>query len=96
MKQAIKSVLLSFAAMLFVVSAAAQVTTSTLNGKISDQQGEGVPGATVVAVHTPSGTQYYAVANAEGRFTINGMRTGGPYTVEVSCIGFHNVPPLCR
>ena len=91
MKQAIKSVLLSFAAMLFVVSAAAQVTTSTLNGKISDQQGEGVPGATVVAVHTPSGTQYYAVANAEGRFTINGMRTGGPYTVEVSCIGFHNV-----
>ena len=91
MKQAIKSVLLSFAAMLFVVSAAAQVTTSTLNGKISDQQGEGVPGATVVAVHTPSGTQYFAVANAEGRFTINGMRTGGPYTVEVSCMGYHNV-----
>ena len=91
MKQAIKSLLLSFAAMLFVVSAAAQVTTSTLNGKISDQQGEGVPGATVVAVHTPSGTQYFAVANAEGRFTINGMRTGGPYTVEVSCMGYHNV-----
>ena len=91
MKQAIKSLLLSFAAMLFVVSAAAQVTTSTLNGKISDQQGEGVPGATIVAVHTPSGTQYFAVANAEGRFTINGMRTGGPYTVEVSCMGYHNV-----
>ncbi|MBP5337002.1 MAG: TonB-dependent receptor [Bacteroidales bacterium] len=91
MKQAIKSLLLSFAAMLFVVSAAAQVTTSTLNGKVSDQQGEGVPGATVVAVHTPSGTQYYAVANAEGRFFINGMRAGGPYTVEVSCLGYNNV-----
>ena len=91
MKQAITSLLLSFAAMLFVVSAAAQVTTSTLNGKVSDQQGEGVPGATVVAVHTPSGTQYYAVANAEGRFFINGMRAGGPYTVEVSCLGYNNV-----
>ena len=91
MKQAIKSLLLSVAAMLFVVSATAQVTTSALNGKVSDRQGEGIPGATVVAVHTPSGTQYYAVANAEGRFTINGMRTGGPYSVEVSCLGYQTV-----
>ena len=91
MKQAFKSLLLSFAAMLFVVSAAAQVTTSELNGKVSDRQGEGVPGATVVAVHTPSGTQYYAVANAEGRFSIKGMRTGGPYSVEISCLGYNTV-----
>ena len=86
-----KRVLLSFAAMLFVVSAAAQVTTSTLNGKVTDAQGEPVVGATVVAVHTPSGTQYYSVANAEGRFFINGMRAGGPYTVEVSCLGYNSV-----
>ena len=91
MKQTIKSLLLSVAAMLFVVSATAQVTTSALNGKVSDRQGEGIPGATVVAVHTPSGTQYYAVANAEGRFTINGMRSGGPYSVEVSCLGYNTV-----
>ena len=91
MKQTIKQVLLSLAAMLFVVSAAAQVTTSSLNGHISDQKGEPVPGATVVAVHTPSGTQYYAVANAEGRFFINGMRAGGPYSVEVSCMGYNTV-----
>ena len=91
MKQTIKSLLLSFAAMLFVVSAFAQVTTSTLNGRVADKSGEPIAGAAVVAVHTPSGTQYYAVANAEGRFSINGMRTGGPYTVEVSCLGFNNV-----
>ena len=91
MKQTIKSLLLSFAAMLFVVSAFAQVTTSTLNGKVSDKSGEPIAGAAVVAVHTPSGTQYYAVANAEGRFSINGMRAGGPYSVEVSCLGFQNV-----
>ena len=88
MKQTIKSLLLSLAATLFVVSASAQVTTSTLNGKVSDKSGEPIAGAAVVAVHTPSGTQYYAVANAEGRFSINGMRTGGPYEVTVSYIGF--------
>ena len=91
MKQTFKSLLLSFAAMLFVVSAFAQVTTSSLNGRIADQKGEPVAGATVVAVHTPSGTQYYAVANAEGRFFINGMRAGGPYSVEVSCLGYQSV-----
>ena len=77
--------------MLFVVSASAQVTTSALNGRIADENGETIPGATVIATHTPSGTQYYAVANAEGRFFINGMRSGGPYTVEVSCLGYQTV-----
>ena len=91
MKQTLKSVLLSIAAMLFVVSAFAQVTTSTLSGRVTDNSGEPVAGAAVVAVHEPSGTQYYAVANAEGRFSINGMRAGGPYNVEVSCLGFQNV-----
>ena len=91
MKKTIKSLLLSLAAMLFVVSASAQVTTSALNGRIADENGETIPGATVIATHTPSGTQYYAVANAEGRFFINGMRSGGPYTVEVSCLGYQTV-----
>ena len=91
MKKFIKSLLLSFSAMLFVISASAQVTTSGLNGLVTDQNGEAIPGATVVAEHTPSGTTYYAVANNEGRFAINGMRTGGPYSVEVSCLGYQTV-----
>jgi len=59
-------------------------------GKVTldDQNGEEVIGATVVAVHEPSGTRYTAVTNTSGRFTINGMRTGGPYEVTVSYIGF--------
>lgn len=91
MKKFVKSLLLSFSAMLFVISASAQVTTSALNGLVADQNGQAIPGATVVAVHTPSGTTYYAVANGEGRFAINGMRTGGPYSVEVSCLGYQTV-----
>jgi hypothetical protein len=91
MKQAFKGFVLAFIGMCVGIVAFAQVTTSALNGKVSDRSGDGVPGATVVAVHTPSGTQYYAVANAEGRFTINGMRTGGPYSVEISCLGYNTV-----
>ncbi len=78
-------------AVLVGITAFAQVTTSSLNGKVTDANGAAVPGAAVVAVHTPSGTQYYAVANAEGRYAINGMRSGGPYSVEVSCLGYQTV-----
>ncbi len=91
MKKSFKVMLLSLAAMFLAVSAFAQVTTASLGGRVTDSNGEAVPGATVVAVHTPSGSQYYGLTNAEGRYSINGMRTGGPYTVEVSCLGYRKV-----
>ena len=79
-------------AMLLTLSltAMAQITTSSMAGKVTldDENGEEVIGATVVAVHEPSGTRYTAVTNTTGRFSINGMRTGGPYEVTVSYIGF--------
>ena len=91
MKKSFKVLLASLASALFVVSAYAQMTTSALNGKITDENGEPVPGAAVIAVHTPSGTQYFAAANAEGHYYINGMRAGGPYDVKVECLGYHTV-----
>ena len=68
----------------------AQITTSSMAGKVTfeDAKGEEVIGATVVAVHEPSGTRYTAVTNVSGLFTIQGMRTGGPYEVTVSYIGY--------
>ena len=61
----------------------AQITTSALSGKVTTQDTkEEVIGATVQAVHVPSGTRYATVTNIDGRFTIQGMRTGGPYTVR--------------
>ena len=91
MKQTIKCLFAAFAAMLMAVVASAQVTTSALGGRVTDVNGEAVPGVAVVATHTPSGTVYGAVTNEEGRYTINGMRTGGPYTVEISCLGYHSL-----
>ena len=74
------------------LTAMAQITTSSMAGKVTldDEKGEEVIGATVVAVHEPSGTRYTAVTNTTGRFSINGMRTGGPYNVTVSYIGYQS------
>ena len=88
MKQTIKCLFAAFAAILVSVVSFAQVTTSSLGGRIVDANGEPIIGAAVVAVHTPSGTTYGAVTNETGRYAINGMRSGGPYNVEVSCLGY--------
>lgn len=78
-----------FAAMLcMALGMNAQVTTSAMAGVVVDENNETMVGATVSAVHTPSGTKYNAVSNIDGRFTIQGMRTGGPYRVEVSYVGY--------
>lgn len=66
----------------------AQVTTSSMSGRVTlKETGEELIGATIQAVHMPSGTSYGAVTNANGRFNIQGMRTGGPYKVTVSYVG---------
>ena len=67
----------------------AQITNSALSGKVSmTDTKEEVIGATVQAVHDPSGTKYAAITNVDGRFNIQGMRNGGPYTVTISYIGY--------
>ena len=89
MKKSFKAMLLSLAAMFLAVSAYAQVTTASMSGKVTlVSSGETAIGATVIAVHEPSGTQYASVSNIDGRFNIQGMRVGGPYRVTVSYIGY--------
>ena len=65
----------------------AQITSSALSGKV-ESNGEAIIGASIKAIHEPSGTRYNAITNASGRYSISGMRAGGPYLVEVSYIGF--------
>jgi hypothetical protein len=66
------------------------VTTASMQGLVTDATGETLPGANVVAVHTPSGTRYGAVTNLEGRFVLPNVRVGGPYTVTITFIGFED------
>ncbi|MBD2766446.1 TonB-dependent receptor [Hymenobacter sp. BT664] len=66
-------------------------TTAAMSGVITDSKGEGLPGATVIAIHTPTNTQYVAPTNADGRFNIQNMRVGGPYTVRVTFVGYKDL-----
>lgn len=79
--------LIALFGLLCVVPAMAQVTTASMSGEVSSN-GEPVIGATIMAVHTPSGTNYGTITNMDGRFDLQGMRTGGPYEITVSYIGY--------
>lgn len=91
MKKLFKTLLLAVTTLIASGVAFAQVTTSSLGGIITDEKGETVIGAAIIATHVPSGTTYGSVTNLEGRYFINGMRAGGPYVVEVSCLGYQTV-----
>ena len=67
---------------------AQNVTTGSISGVIADQQGGVLPGVTVDATHQPTGTQYSAVTDADGRFLLVSVRIGGPYTVTATLSGF--------
>ncbi|MDH4065571.1 MAG: carboxypeptidase-like regulatory domain-containing protein, partial [Acidobacteriota bacterium] len=68
-------------------AAAQGVTTGSLTGVVTDSQLAPVGGASVIAIHAPSGTNYEATTRPDGRYTILGMRVGGPYIVTVAYVG---------
>ncbi|MCD8072763.1 MAG: TonB-dependent receptor, partial [Alistipes sp.] len=83
-----KKFALSIMATLVASLAIAQVTTSSMSGRVADAGGSPLVGATVIAVHTPSGTQYGAAVDGNGNYRILNMRPGGPYTVAVQMLGY--------
>src|SRR5690349_17139049 len=74
--------------LLSFLPAFAQETTSELQGVVSGENGQGLQGATVTAVHTPTGTRYTTSSRADGRYNLPNVRVGGPYEVTVSFVGF--------
>ena len=65
-------------------------TTAALAGNVVDEKGQGLPGASVIAVHEPTGSRYGGSTRADGRYNIVNMRVGGPYKITVSFVGYKN------
>jgi hypothetical protein len=87
---ALRSTLAALLVALVAVPAHGQGATSgTLLGSVTAaEDGTGLPGAVVEAVHQPTGTRYTSVTRADGRWTIENARVGGPYTVTATMDGF--------
>ncbi|WPQ66126.1 carboxypeptidase regulatory-like domain-containing protein [Chitinophaga sancti] len=83
-----KKLLLTFIVLFSVCYSFAQVTTSAVTGLVKDAKGEGLIGATVKAIHVPTGTVYGTTTQEGGRYTIPNMRVGGPYTITITYVGY--------
>ena len=87
-----KRLLLAAFAGFFTLAAFGQgATTSSLSGNVTDDKGNPLPSATVVAIHVPSGTQYATITDNAGNYNIQNMRVGGPYSVTGSFVGYSPV-----
>ncbi|MCH5598446.1 TonB-dependent receptor [Niabella ginsengisoli] len=68
----------------------AQVTTSSASGTVKGLNNEVLLGATVILTHTPTGTVYSAITKSGGSFNIQNLNPGGPYTLEVTNVGYES------
>jgi hypothetical protein len=73
------------------IAARAQVTTSVLDGRVADSEGNPLAGATIAAVHIPTGTTYGGASDATGNYRLQNMRPGGPYRVTFTYLGYATV-----
>jgi len=74
-----------------VVTGFSQVTTSKIQGMVTDNTSEGLFGANVVAKHIPTGTVAGTMTLDGGRYSLPNLRVGGPYTITISYIGFRTI-----
>lgn len=83
-----KKLIISYFFMLIVCFVSAQgVTTSAMQGQIMDQSEETLIGATITALHTPTGTLYGTITDENGRYRLDNLKVGGPYKVTISYVG---------
>ncbi len=66
---------------------AAQETTATLSGIVTDSKGIPVHGASVVVTYEPTGIKSASQSNSKGLFVIPNLKPGGPYTLIISFVG---------
>ena len=83
-----KAIMMSLLSLFVTITSFGQITTSTLSGVVKNEKGEVLVGATVHAVHQPTGSEYKSSSNKSGFYTIPAVRVGGPYVIHVSYVGY--------
>ncbi|HEU4902150.1 MAG TPA: TonB-dependent receptor, partial [Flavisolibacter sp.] len=87
----IRSLLLvTLTALFSFVSAFSQETTSEIQGVVTGENGQGLQGATIAAIHLPTGTRYSTSTRADGRYNLPNVRVGGPYEVTATFVGYQS------
>ena len=86
-----KSLLLSLIAVLGIICPqflTAQTTHATIVGRITDNKGETVIGATVMVRNESTGFSTAVITNEKGDYTIQQLPLGTPYTVTAKYVGY--------
>src|SRR2546423_15152188 len=80
---------LSLVSTLIAGSALAQgVTTGAITGKVTDPQGQPVAEAAIQVTHRGTGFTTQTRTRSTGQYLVQGLETGGPYTISIRAIGF--------
>ncbi len=87
-KTNMKKTILSLVFAAFTMVGFGQITTSTISGVVKNEKKEALAGATIHAVHTPTGTEYTTTTNKGGVYVLPAVRVGGPYVIHASFVGF--------
>lgn len=83
----VKNLTIWLSALLVSATSMAQVTTGTITGYVRDLKGAGLTGASIEVLHEPSGSKYKSVSTSAGKYTVPGLRVGGPYKVTITYVG---------
>jgi len=82
------SIFLFFLSGVFLSLSAQGVTTASMNGIVTDTNGNPLPGANIILVHIPTGTQYGTTTGSTGIYNLPNLKIGGPYKITVSYVGY--------
>jgi hypothetical protein len=83
-----KAILMSLLPLFVTIASFGQITSSTLSGVVKNEKGEPLVGASIHAVHQPTGTEYKTTTNKSGSYVLPAVRVGGPYVVHASYVGY--------